>query len=123
MPQIERAYELLIRWSADGAIAGAHIQRRVLTTDDAGAVLADTLLPAQALTVETAEGFPLGDLLTQAQIDALTAKATADAERDAALADKVAAEASRDTAMARAAELEAQLAALQPLAAQPVATE
>lgn len=100
MPQIERPYELLIRWSPDGAIAGAHVQRRVLMTDDGGVVLADTLLPAQALTVETAEGFALSDLLTQAQIDALVAKATAEESRDAALA--------------RVAELEARLAALQP---------
>lgn len=100
MPQITRPYELLVRWSPDGTIAGAHVQRRVLMTDDAGAVLADTLQPTEALTVETAEGFPLGDLLTQAQADALIAKASADAERAAALA--------------RVAELEAQIAALQP---------
>ena len=107
--QIEQPYELLIRWSADGVIAGAHVQRRVLTTDDNGGVLADTLLPAQALTVEAAEGFPLNDVLTQAQIDALTAKATADAERAAALA--------------RVAELEALIAALQPAAVQPAVAE
>lgn len=96
----KKPYELLIRWDQSGALAGAHVQHRYVITGDDGAVITETLGGAEPLTLDTAAGFPLGDLLTQVQADALTAKATADAERDAALA--------------RVAELEAQFAALQP---------
>ena len=93
-------YELLIRWDQAGALAGAHVQHRYVITGDDGAVITETLGGAEPLTLDTAAGFPLGDLLSQAQADALTSLATAPAERDAALA--------------RVAELEAQLAAIQP---------
>lgn len=99
MQTTKQPYELLIRWGQDGALAGAHIQHRYVITGDDGAVIGETLGPAEPLTLDTAAGFPLGDLLTQVQADALTGKATAEAERDAALT--------------RVAELEAQLAALQ----------
>jgi hypothetical protein len=91
-------YELLIRYDLTGKPSGAHVQHRFVTTDDVGAPLGEFPGPAEALTLDTAAGFPLGDLLTQAQTDALIAVATANAERD--------------VAVAHAAELEAQLAAL-----------
>lgn len=97
----KKPYELLIRWDQSGVLAGAHVQHRYVTTDD-GAVVGEFVGAAEPLTLDTAAGFPLGDLLAQAQADALTAKATAEAARDAALA--------------RAAELEAQISALQTAA-------
>jgi hypothetical protein len=101
MQTTKTPYELLIRWNQAGALAGAHVQHRYVIKDG-DAVIGETLGGAEPLTLDTAVGFPLGDLLSQAQADALTAKAAADAERDAALA--------------RVADLETQLAALRPAA-------
>ncbi|CAO3358581.1 hypothetical protein [Azospirillum palustre] len=95
-------YELLIRYDLTGWPSGAHVQHRYVIREDDGTVIGDTVGGAEPLTLETAAGFPLGDLLTQVQADALTAKAAADADRDAALV--------------RVADLEAQVAALRPAA-------
>ena len=91
MQTIKAPYELLIRWGADGALAGAHVQYRYIVTDGAVQV-AESVGVAEPLTLATAAGFPLGDLLTQAQADALAAVAVATAERDAALAALAAAQ-------------------------------
>jgi hypothetical protein len=95
----KRPYEMLIRWNADGVLAGAHVQHRFITTDGAS-VIGEFLGQAEPLTIQNAAGFPLGDILNEAQAEALAAYGTVLAERDAALA--------------RNAELEAQIAALQP---------
>jgi hypothetical protein len=101
MQTSKQPYELLIRWGQSGALAGAHVQHRYVTTDD-GNVVGEFVGQAEPLTIQNADGFPLGDILNEAQAEALTAYGTVLAERDAALA--------------RVADLEAQLAALQPAA-------
>ncbi len=98
----KKPYELLIRWDQTGALVGAHVQHRYVITGDDGAVITETLGGAEPLTLDNAVGFPLGDILTQAQADALTAYGAAATERDAALA--------------RIAQLEAQLASQPPAA-------
>lgn len=138
----QHPYELLIRWGNAGALAGAHVQRRYVIADENGVVIGESVANAEPLTINTAAGFPLGDLLSQAQIDALVAKAAADQERDAAAAARDAAlqaqqvaeqglvgaqsdlaasrervatlQAERDAALARVAQLEAQVAAPRP---------
>ncbi|KAA1057157.1 hypothetical protein [Azospirillum argentinense] len=84
MQTTKTPYELLVRWDQSGTLAGAHVQYRYVIRDG-DAVIGETLGPAEPLTLEAAEGFPLDDILSQVQIDALTAMATAAAERDAAL--------------------------------------
>ncbi|MBK3797862.1 hypothetical protein GAY33_01160 [Azospirillum brasilense] len=98
MQTTKTPYELLVRWDQSGALQGAHVQYRYIIRDDAD-VIGETLGPAEPLALEAAEGFPLGDLLSQAEQDALIGMAAAEAERDAALA--------------RVAELEALLDAVQ----------
>ncbi|KAA0592939.1 hypothetical protein J2848_005705 [Azospirillum lipoferum] len=101
-------YEFLVRWDQTGQLSGAHVQHRYVILDDDGTKIGETLGPAEPLTLDTAAGFPLSAMLTQVQIDALTAKAAADAERDAAMV-------ARDAALARVAQLEAQISEM-PLA-------
>ncbi|NUB25639.1 hypothetical protein [Azospirillum brasilense] len=95
MQTTKHPYELLIRWDQTGALAGAHVQHRYVIRDDAGKVIGETLGSAEPLTLESAAGFPLGDLLAQTHIDALARTSALDAERDALAA--------------RVAELEAQI--------------
>lgn len=85
MKTIKLPYELLARWDQAGRLVGAHVQYRYVVTDNAGALITESLGTAEPLTLDTAPGFPLADLLTQAQAAALTAKAAAEAERDAAV--------------------------------------
>ncbi|WP_188260882.1 hypothetical protein [Azospirillum tabaci] len=84
MQTTKHPYELLIRWDQAGRLAGAHVQYRYITID--GEHRAESLGAAEPLTLDTAPGFPLADLLTQAQADALTAKAASDADLGAAVA-------------------------------------
>ncbi|CAO3426706.1 hypothetical protein [Azospirillum argentinense] len=84
MQTTKTPYELLVRWDQSGALQGAHVQYRYVIRDGED-VIGETLGQAVPLTLEAADGFPLGDLLSQVQIDALTAVASAAAERDAAL--------------------------------------
>lgn len=58
MQTTRQPYELLIRWSPDGALSGAHIQWRYIITDDSGMALGETLSPVMPLMQGVAEGFP-----------------------------------------------------------------
>ncbi|MGY0794331.1 hypothetical protein ACW7BJ_33705 [Azospirillum argentinense] len=98
MQTTKTPYELLVRWDQSGALQGAHVQYRYVIRDGDD-VIGETIGQALPLTLGVADGFPLGDLLSQVQIDALTA-----------------AVAERDTALARVAELEAILDAVQSVA-------
>lgn len=114
MQTVKKPYELLVRWDRSGALAGAHVQHRYVIVGDDGAALGETLSPAEPLTLDTAAGFPLGNILTRTQTDALTAAGEADKQRDAALVALAQAQADRDEALARVASLEAELANLRP---------
>lgn len=109
-------YEFLARWK-NGALAGAHVKFLETITDD-GAVVSQREGDPMSVAVAGAAGFPLDDILSALQTQAI-------AERDAAVAEKATAEAALSAATAthttalaaKAAEiaaLEAQVAALTP---------
>ena len=100
--ETKQPYELLVRWDHAGAIAGAHVGFRTITTKD-GVVIADKPDDVMPVAVGGAAGYPLADILGQLQIDAL-------ARIDALTADVAAANA----LAARATELQAQIDALTP---------
>jgi hypothetical protein len=89
MSTVKKPYELLVRWGQDGGLQGAHVQWAMLITDDTGAVIGS--YPGEVEPVSLANGqagFPLGDILSQMQLDALTAL-TAEQERSATLAGQL----------------------------------
>lgn len=89
-------YEFLARWK-DGALAGAHVKFLETITDN-GVVVSQREGDPKAVAVAGASGFPLEDILTTLQAQAIT-------ERDAAIAAKSTAETALATA-ANAHELE-----------------
>lgn len=116
-------YELLFRWD-DGALAGAHIQF-VETIRKDGAVISQQVGHAQPVSMSGETGFPLADVLSTVQADALAAKdaaisalAAKSAELTAATAGHTAALAAKD---AELAALHAQVESLQAQV-QPPAT-
>ncbi len=77
-------YEFLARWN-NGTLAGAHIRFLETITED-GVVLSQKEGNAQPVSLAGEAGFPIDDILTSLQAQAVI-------ERDAALAAKTAAEA------------------------------
>lgn len=75
MAKITHPYELLVRWNADtGVLQGAHF--RTITThidDDTAEVLARKESPAISVAIGKETGHPLGEVLSTALIDALSA--------------------------------------------------
>ncbi len=63
-------YELMGRWNKDGSFSGAHIGFRTLVLRD-GVEIADMIHPVQPVAIGARSGFPLADILSQLQIDAL----------------------------------------------------
>lgn len=116
-------YELLFRWN-DGALAGAHVQF-VETIRKDGAVISQQVGHAQPISMAGEAGFPLADVLSTVQADALAAKDAATAALAAKSAELTAATAAHTAAMAaKDAELTAlrtQIEALQSQV-QPPAT-
>ena len=112
-------YEFLVRWT-DGTIAGAHV-RFLETISEDGTVLTQKEGNAMPVSMAGEAGYPLADILssiqTQAIIereDAVAAKATAEAALAQAIADK-------DAAVAAAtAPLQAEIARLTALVPAPV---
>lgn len=91
MNATQKPYELLLRWGQDGNLRGAHMQWATVVSDDAGAVIG--CYPGNVEPVAIAPGqpgFPLTDILSQVQADALTAL-TAAQEKAAALEDRLSA--------------------------------
>lgn len=68
MQTTKQPYELLIRWDQEGALSGAHVQHRYIIRDG-DKVISESLSDAEPLALD---GFPLGDVLGEAQIAALT---------------------------------------------------
>jgi hypothetical protein len=95
MNAVTKPYELLIRWGPDGKLLGAHVQWSTIVTDDSGELIASypgNVVPV-AITPDQ-QGFPLADLLSEAQTDALTAL-TAEQQKSAVLEEQVSAANSR----------------------------
>ncbi len=113
-----KPYEFLARWDhVTGALKGAHTQRFDGVYED-GVLLSGQ--PGKAMGVGEDLAFPLADILSQLQIDALAAvdaHLATIAERDATIATHAPAlqalTAERDSALTRVAELQAQLAVSQ----------
>lgn len=99
-------YEFLARWDQNGRLAGAHVQRRVITRSD-GAILGEFVTPAEPVALDGNGAFPLTDIMTEVQVGAV-AQANALADQLAAAQAALAAMSDqRDAALARVAELEA----------------
>lgn len=101
--KITRPYEFLARWR-DGVLAGAHIGFIEEVVED-GQVLSQKVLDVMPVAVAGATGFPLTDILTQLQADAI-------AERDAAVAANTTLQASLAEATAALEAAQAELAQL-----------
>jgi hypothetical protein len=70
--QTERQpYEPLVRWNQDGKLAGAHVQWRLVITDENGEIVGETVTTAEPVAMGQANGFPLEDILAKVQADAL----------------------------------------------------
>lgn len=64
----KKPYELLLRWDTEGKLCGAHVQYRHLVWDESGRPIGEVLDHALPLAIDD---FPLRDILTQAQADAI----------------------------------------------------
>lgn len=64
-------YELLVRWTVNGDLQGAHIQflGKILGANDN--VIAAQPIPPESIAIAEQKGFPLTDILDQLHIDAL----------------------------------------------------
>jgi hypothetical protein len=104
-----KPYEFLVRWDElTGSLKGAHIQFYDALLRDGARISGQ---PSRAYGVGEGMAFPLADILTQVQIDALAeldVRAATISTRDATIATLTS---ERDAAQARIAELEAQVAA------------
>jgi len=63
-------YEFLIRWDNDGNIQGAHIAFLDTVLKD-GEIINQTQSSVESVAIGEQVGFPLADVLSQLQIDAL----------------------------------------------------
>lgn len=93
-------YEFLVRWK-DGNLVGAHVRWLYKISGD-GMVPVETESGAESISLAGKGGFPLSDLLTQAQIDALIS-------RDEALSQLATAQDENKTLAADAAALRSKL--------------
>jgi len=113
-----RPYEFLARWGEDGTLAGAHVQNITEVVKD-GVVLAATVGDAMSVAVAGGAGFPLKDVLSGVQADALAAAEKANKEAQAArerastaAQAQADAEVERDNAKGQVLQLQQQLAEL-----------
>jgi len=68
--ETRQPYEFLIRWNNDGVIQGAHIAFLDTVLKD-GEIINQTQSSVESVAIGEQEGFPLLDVLSQLQIDAL----------------------------------------------------
>jgi hypothetical protein len=84
MGAMKKPYELLVRWDQNGTLHGAHMQWATVVSDDAGAVIGCYPGNVEPVAIAPSQpGFPLTDILSQVQADALTALTTAQQRCDA----------------------------------------
>lgn len=99
-------YEFLVRWDRTGRLSGAHAQFRHVTMDADGAVVGEFVGMAEPVAVAEGAGFPLSDILSRVQADALLACEAMRAERDSAVAERNALEARLAALPAPAGEID-----------------
>lgn len=105
-------YEFLARWDEKtGAFKGAHIQFYDAVLRD-GVQIAGA--PSKAFGVGEGLAFPLVDIIGNVTADALALVDAQAAQITTLTEEKTAADAARDAAVAQVADLQAQIAALQP---------
>ena len=92
MQATKQPYELLVRWDQDGKLLGAHVLWRLVIRDEEGKIAGESVTGAEPVDIGGGKGFPMQDILSRAQADAL---------------------AEFGNAQARVAELESQKAALE----------
>jgi len=68
--ETRKPYEFLIRWNNDGVIQGAHIAFLDTVLKD-GEIINQTQSSVESVAIAEQVGFPLADVLSQLQIDAL----------------------------------------------------
>jgi len=68
--ETRKPYEFLIRWNNDGIIQGAHIAFLDTVLKD-GEIINQTQSSVESVAIGEQIGFPLADVLSQLQIDAL----------------------------------------------------
>jgi len=68
--ETRKPYEFLIRWNKDGIIQGAHIAFLDTVLKD-GEIINQTQSSVESVAIGEQIGFPLADVLSQLQIDAL----------------------------------------------------
>jgi hypothetical protein len=62
--------EFLVRWNREGLIQGAHVGWLDTVLKD-GVVLSQTETNVESVATGLSDGFPLGDILTQLQVDCI----------------------------------------------------
>ena len=68
--ETRKPYEFLIRWDKNGIIQGAHIAFLDTVLKD-GEIVTQTQSSVESVAIGEQVGFPLADVLSQLQIDAL----------------------------------------------------
>ena len=68
--ETRKPYEFLSRWNNDGVIQGAHIAFLDTVLKD-GEIINQTQSSVESVAIAEQVGFPLADVLSQLQIDAL----------------------------------------------------
>ena len=79
-------YELLVRWDREGKLAGAHVGFRTVIRED-GEAAHEREEPVMPVDIGQGQGFPLNDILTRVQIEALARCAELEAANAALAAE------------------------------------
>jgi hypothetical protein len=67
--------EFLVRWNNEGVIQGAHVGWLDTVLKD-GVLLSQKETNVESVAIGLSEGFPLGDILTQLQVDCILERET-----------------------------------------------
>lgn len=117
--ETKQPYEFLVRWDANGNLSGAHIGFRNVVTRD-GQPFTETIDPVMPVSMAGGSGFPLADVLSQLQADAIVRGDALQADLAAKNAEL---KASQDQVTALQADLAAKQAEIDALTQVPAEAE
>lgn len=106
METTKHPYEMLVRWDPSGKLTGAQMQYRYVIRDGEK-IIGESVGNAEPLSLD--KGFPLQDVLTTAQADALATAENAKREAEKARADLAHALSVAETARQDAAEARSEM--------------